>query len=126
MSVSDFLAGPAEEAPVSDRAARSRFVLPVLLAAAAVTAVAVAMPAAAAPPAPAGPAAAATAGDRGAAAWAAATLARMTLEEKVGQLFVTYAYGATADTTAAADVAANRAAYGIDNADQLIDRYRLG
>lgn len=75
--------------------------------------------------------AAATAGtppaadDRG-TGWVRSTLARMTLEEKVGQLFMTYAYGETADTTAPADVAANQAAYGVDNADQLIDRYKLG
>jgi len=50
----------------------------------------------------------------------------MTLEEKVGQLFMTYAYGDTADTRAPADLAANQAAYGVDNAAQLIDRYKLG
>jgi beta-N-acetylhexosaminidase len=50
----------------------------------------------------------------------------MTLEEKVGQLFVTYAYGDRADTTDAADVAANRRFYGVDNAAQLIDKYHLG
>ncbi|MGH3391152.1 MAG: glycoside hydrolase family 3 protein [Actinomadura sp.] len=50
----------------------------------------------------------------------------MTLEEKVGQLFVTYAYGDRADTTDPADVAANRQRYGVDNAAQLIDRYHLG
>ncbi len=55
-----------------------------------------------------------------------ALLHRMTLEEKVGQLFITYAYGETADTTNPADVAANRQAWGVDNAKQLIDRYHLG
>ncbi len=50
----------------------------------------------------------------------------MTLEEKVGQLFVTYAYGATADTTNAADVANNRTAHGVDNAKALIEKYHLG
>jgi beta-N-acetylhexosaminidase len=50
----------------------------------------------------------------------------MTLEEKVGQLFVTHAYGDRVDTTDPADVAANRAAYGVDNAAQLIDRYHPG
>jgi beta-N-acetylhexosaminidase len=53
-------------------------------------------------------------------------LHRMTLEEKVGQLFITYAYGETADTTNPADVAANQQAWGVDNAQQLIDRYHLG
>ncbi len=109
---------------MSDRAARPRFLIAVLLAALAGT-VTAAGPAAAAPRAPA---AASSAGTDGVAAraWAARTLSRLTLEEKVGQLFVTYAYGSTADTTAGADVAANRAAYGVDNAGQLIDRYRLG
>ncbi|WP_086818707.1 glycoside hydrolase family 3 protein [Allokutzneria sp. NRRL B-24872] len=51
---------------------------------------------------------------------------RMSLEEKVGQLFVTYAYGATADTTDPAHVAANRKELGVDNAKQLIEKYHLG
>jgi len=50
----------------------------------------------------------------------------MALEEKVGQLFVTYVYGETADTQAPADVAANQARYGVDNAAELIDKYKLG
>ena len=54
------------------------------------------------------------------------TLASMTLEEKVGQLFMTHAYGTTADTQAPADVAANQELYGVDNAEQLIDRYQPG
>ncbi|THV30864.1 glycoside hydrolase family 3 protein [Glycomyces paridis] len=53
-------------------------------------------------------------------------LRAMSLEEKVGQLFTTYAYGQTADTTAAADVAANQAAHGVDNATALIATYHLG
>jgi beta-glucosidase-like glycosyl hydrolase/endonuclease/exonuclease/phosphatase family metal-dependent hydrolase len=121
---------PAEEDPVFRRAARSRLFVPVLLAAATAAATAVAGPAATAT-AETGVRAAAPTGlpvttDHAARAWAAGQLSRMTLEEKVGQLFVTYAYGSTVDTTAPADVAANRAAYGVDNAAQLIDRYRLG
>ncbi|HET8662662.1 MAG TPA: glycoside hydrolase family 3 protein [Micromonosporaceae bacterium] len=50
----------------------------------------------------------------------------MTLEEKVGQLFVTYAYGDTATTANPADVANNRSAHGVDNAKALIERYHLG
>jgi beta-N-acetylhexosaminidase len=50
----------------------------------------------------------------------------MTLEEKVGQLFVTYTYGDRADTTDPGDVALNRQFYGVDNASQLIDKYHLG
>ncbi|MGI9155046.1 MAG: glycoside hydrolase family 3 protein [Marmoricola sp.] len=63
--------------------------------------------------------------DRG-TGWVNSTLARMTLQEKIGQLFMTYAYGDSATTTAPADVAANQKAYGVDNASQLIDRYKLG
>jgi beta-N-acetylhexosaminidase len=53
---------------------------------------------------------------------------RMTLEEKVGQLFVANVYGETADTTDPADVAANQSMYGpgITNAEDLIERYKLG
>ncbi|QQQ73692.1 glycoside hydrolase family 3 C-terminal domain-containing protein [Saccharothrix sp. 6-C] len=51
---------------------------------------------------------------------------RMSLEEKVGQLFVTYAYGATVDTADPASVAANRRQHGVDNAEQLIGKYHLG
>ena len=64
-------------------------------------------------------------GDRG-TGWVNSTLDHMTLEEKVGQLFMTYAYGDTADTQRSADVAANQKAHGVDNAAQLIDRYKLG
>jgi len=64
-------------------------------------------------------------GDRG-TGWVNSTLDNMTLEEKVGQLFMTYAYGETADTQAPADVARNQSKYGVDNAAELIDRYKLG
>ncbi len=58
--------------------------------------------------------------------WVESTLASMTLEEKVGQLFMTHAYGTTADTQAPGDVAANQKLYGVDNAAQLIEKYRIG
>ena len=51
---------------------------------------------------------------------------QMTLEEKVGQLFVLQVYGKSADTTAPADVAANQKLYGVDNAQQLIAKYQPG
>jgi len=56
------------------------------------------------------------------------TIRGMTLEEKVGQLFVANVYGESADTSDPADVAANQAMYGPDirNAEELIDRYKLG
>ncbi|HEY8372190.1 MAG TPA: glycoside hydrolase family 3 protein [Pseudonocardiaceae bacterium] len=68
-------------------------------------------------------------GNEAAHGWLTNTIQRMTLEEKVGQLFVTYVYGAAADITAETDpqsVAANRAAHGVDNAAQLIEKYHLG
>jgi beta-N-acetylhexosaminidase len=64
--------------------------------------------------------------DRAACRWAGDLLDRMTIEEKVGQLFVTYAYGETVDTTNASDVAANRSWVGVDNGAQLIEKYKPG
>ena len=55
-----------------------------------------------------------------------ATLDSMTLEQKVGQLFMTHVYGSSADTQEPADVAANQKLYGVDNAEQLIDKYQPG
>jgi beta-N-acetylhexosaminidase len=64
----------------------------------------------------------------GEAAWIRRTMQRMSVEEKVGQLLVTYAYGTTADTTDPTDVKLNRedASVGVDNAAQLIAKYHLG
>ena len=53
-------------------------------------------------------------------------LNHMTLEEKVGQLFMTHVYGKSATTQDPQAVAANQRAYGVDNAKQLIDKYHLG
>ncbi|RMI36254.1 glycoside hydrolase family 3 protein [Actinomadura harenae] len=50
----------------------------------------------------------------------------MTLRQKAAQLFVVQIYGMSADTTDPADVAANRALYGVDNAAQLIARDQPG
>jgi beta-N-acetylhexosaminidase len=47
---------------------------------------------------------------------------RMSLEEKVGQMFMTYAYGTDADQ---ADPR-NQTEYGVDSHRQLIERYHLG
>ena len=66
-----------------------------------------------------------TAADKG-DAWVRKTVSKMTLKERVGQLFMTQAHGETADTQAPADVAANQAAYGVDNGAELIERYQLG
>lgn len=50
----------------------------------------------------------------------------MTLEEKVGQLFMTYAYGRSVDDTSFEMVAANKQAHGVATAQQLLRRYHLG
>src|ERR671919_136029 len=47
---------------------------------------------------------------------------RMSLKEKVGQMFTTYAYGTDADQ---ADPR-NQTEYGVDSHRQLIERYHLG
>jgi beta-N-acetylhexosaminidase len=67
-------------------------------------------------------------GPRAADQWVTHVMRRMTLEEKVGQLFVANVQGRSADTTDPAEVTANQAMYGPDvrNADDLIDRYHLG
>ncbi len=56
------------------------------------------------------------------------TIRKMTLREKVGQLFVANVYGESAGTTSPDDVAANQAMYGpgITNAVDLIHTYKLG
>ncbi|HEX6149180.1 glycoside hydrolase family 3 protein [Nocardioides sp.] len=59
-------------------------------------------------------------------AWVRSTVSRMGLRELVGQLFMTYAYGDTADTQDPDHVAANQELYGVDNAAQLVERYKLG
>ncbi|MEU1628907.1 glycoside hydrolase family 3 N-terminal domain-containing protein [Streptomyces sp. NPDC020096] len=55
-------------------------------------------------------------------------LARMTLPEKVGQLFVSEVYGDSATTANPADVAANHRLYGdtVGNGAQLLATYHLG
>lgn len=57
-----------------------------------------------------------------------AAMASMSLAQKVGQMFFTYAYGDSATTTTAADVAQNQALYGPDvtNGAQLVAKYHLG
>ena len=56
----------------------------------------------------------------------AALVSSMSLEEKVGQLFVTYAYGDSATTTDPTAVAQNQDLYGVDNGAQLVAKYHLG
>jgi beta-N-acetylhexosaminidase len=52
----------------------------------------------------------------------------MSLEEKVGQLFIANVNGESAGTTAPADVDANQTMYGpgVRNGAELIDKYKLG
>ncbi|MGH8822965.1 MAG: glycoside hydrolase family 3 protein [Jiangellaceae bacterium] len=56
--------------------------------------------------------------------WIVNRIRRMTLEEKVGQLFVTYAYGPTVDTNDPRNQTDPRV--GAANARELIDKYKLG
>ncbi|GAA4586194.1 glycoside hydrolase family 3 protein [Planotetraspora phitsanulokensis] len=60
--------------------------------------------------------------------WILDKIANMSLEEKVGQLFVANVYGESGDAPAPADVAANQAMYGpgVRNGDDLIAKYKLG
>src|SRR5919106_633394 len=52
------------------------------------------------------------------------TLARMTLEEKVGQLFFTWAQGEHAHDTSGAAV--NQAEYGVDTPGEVVQKFHLG
>ena len=54
--------------------------------------------------------------------WVRETLRRMSLEQKVGQLFVCYAYGPTADT---AD-ARNTSLYGVATPAEVVRKFHLG
>ncbi|GGK86447.1 glycoside hydrolase family 3 protein [Mangrovihabitans endophyticus] len=76
--------------------------------------------------APANPAAAATRANAATAARISAVLAGMSLPEKVGQMFVSYVYGASATAATASETAANRAAYGVDTGAEAVARYHLG
>jgi len=58
--------------------------------------------------------------------WAEQTLESLTLAEKIGQLFITHAYGATADSTEVGDVERNQSTHGVDTAAELVQRYHLG
>ena len=50
----------------------------------------------------------------------------MTLEQQVGQLFVTYVYGDSATTADPAYTTQNHALYGVDTGAQVVDKYHLG
>ncbi|MFF2097741.1 glycoside hydrolase family 3 protein [Streptomyces sp. NBC_01558] len=55
-----------------------------------------------------------------------AIVSRMTLEEKVGQLFVMRVYGHSATAPDQADIDANLAEIGVRTAEELIAKYRVG
>jgi beta-N-acetylhexosaminidase len=54
--------------------------------------------------------------------WVSATMSRMTVEEKVGQLFVHYAYGSSADTVDARNVPV----FGVQTPAEVVQKYHLG
>ncbi|MGH8969934.1 MAG: glycoside hydrolase family 3 protein [Actinomycetes bacterium] len=54
--------------------------------------------------------------------WITATIARMAVEEKVGQLFSTHVYGNTVDSYDAANVAE----FGLGTPREIIEKYHLG
>jgi beta-N-acetylhexosaminidase len=58
--------------------------------------------------------------------WIARTVKHMSLEEKVGQLFVTNVYGSQADRVTAEEAAANQHAYGVDTPAEVVEKYHLG
>ncbi|MFJ3906865.1 glycoside hydrolase family 3 protein [Streptomyces sp. NPDC090025] len=55
-----------------------------------------------------------------------ALISRMSLEEKVGQVFVTRCYGHSATAPDQQDVDANLRDFGVRNAAELIERYHVG
>lgn len=60
--------------------------------------------------------------DRAAQRYATRTLAKMSLEEKIGQLFILFAYGQSATS----DDAKNTSLYGQPNAAKIIEAYKPG
>ncbi|HET8591352.1 MAG TPA: glycoside hydrolase family 3 protein [Nakamurella sp.] len=93
-----------------------------LLVPIATTAVALALAAA---PATAGPAPRAG-GQAGATDPAAAALADMTTDQKIGQLFETYVYGTSATDVTASEAATNQRLYGVDTGAEVVAKYHLG
>lgn len=55
-----------------------------------------------------------------------ATMRGMTMDEKLGQMFVTYAYGDSATTTDPQDTKQNQQLYGVNNGAELVRKYHLG
>ena len=76
--------------------------------------------------APAGAVGDAGSDGRSTSGYVQAQLDAMTLEEKVGQLFVTHVYGTDATEVTAEQAAKNQAAYGVDTPAEVVDKYHLG
>jgi beta-N-acetylhexosaminidase len=72
------------------------------------------------------PAVITTSGASGTAEDEVAMLDEMTLEEKVGQLFVVEVFGQDATDVTPAAAEGNRALYGVDTPAEVIDKYRPG
>ena len=64
--------------------------------------------------------------ERAGRGWVRRTIAHMSLEEKVGQLFVTNVYGSQAGAVTEVERAANQKAYGVDTPIQVVQKYNLG
>jgi beta-N-acetylhexosaminidase len=58
--------------------------------------------------------------------WIPRTIAHMSLEEKVGQLFVTNVYGSQAHSVTQAEADANLKAYGVRTPAEVVEKYHLG
>jgi beta-N-acetylhexosaminidase len=58
--------------------------------------------------------------------WVEARLAEMSLEDKVGQLFMVYVSGETADTDHGDAVASNQERFGVDNGAAFVAAYKPG
>lgn len=58
--------------------------------------------------------------------WVDNTLSKMTLAEKVGQMFVVNAFGLSVQDPSQQAIAANQQAYGLDNFAQVVAKYHLG
>src|SRR5437879_2598247 len=97
-----------------------RVVRPALAATAVATLAALAVPAVGAPATPGQP----TSID----AQVRAVMSKMTLAQKIGQMFVVNVYGTDANTVTASEATANNALFGagVDNATRMIDKYQPG
>lgn len=71
-------------------------------------------------------AATARSGDVGLSDPARAALAQMSTDQKIGQLFETYAYGSSATDVTAAEAAANQSLYGVSTPAEVVAKYHLG